>query len=158
MAQRRGAWHGTLMLVGQPAEEIWSGASAMLADGLFTRFPKPDYAISMHDEPSLPSGQVGFHAGFFRASPDAVDVTIFGRSTQVDLSVQTGAGERIWRFTTRRESRSKVNCQDHLPDKPMAHQEQAPEAIRIPPAPDAGAATVAAGAPAQVAVRTFIVR
>jgi hippurate hydrolase len=79
MSQRRGAWHGTFMLVGQPAEEIFSGASAMLTDGLFTRFPKPDYAISMHDEPSLPSGQVGFHAGFFRASVDALDVTIFGR-------------------------------------------------------------------------------
>ena len=53
MAQWRSAWHGTLMLVGQPGEEISSGASAMLADGLFTRFPKPDYAISMHDEPSF---------------------------------------------------------------------------------------------------------
>ena len=79
MAQRRNLWHGTLMLVGQPAEEITRGASAMLADGLFTRFPKPDFAISMHDEPSLPSGKVGFHAGFFRASSDAVDVTIHGR-------------------------------------------------------------------------------
>jgi hippurate hydrolase len=79
MAQRRGTWHGTLVLVGQPAEEITRGATAMLADGLFTRFPKPDYAISMHDEPSLPSGQIGFHAGFFRASLDTVDVTIFGR-------------------------------------------------------------------------------
>jgi amidohydrolase len=79
MAHRRNKWHGTLMLVGQPAEEITRGAAAMLADGLFTRFPKPDFAISMHDEPSLPSGKVGFHAGFFRASSDAVDVTIFGR-------------------------------------------------------------------------------
>jgi len=79
MVQRRGAWHGTLMLVGQPAEEPTAGASAMLADGLFTRFPKPDYALSMHDEPSLPSGQIGFHAGLFRASLDSVDVAIFGR-------------------------------------------------------------------------------
>ncbi len=79
MARRRDKWHGTLMLVGQPAEEITRGAAAMLADGLFTRFQKPDFAISMHDEPSLPSGKVGFHAGFFRASSDAVDVTIFGR-------------------------------------------------------------------------------
>src|SRR5258708_7340449 len=55
------------------------GAAAMLADGLFTRFQKPDFAISMHDEPSLPSGKVGFHGGFFRASSDSVDVTIFGR-------------------------------------------------------------------------------
>lgn len=79
MASRRNAWHGTLMLVGQPAEEIFRGATAMLADGLFTRFPKPDFAISMHDEPSLPSGTVGFHAGLFRASVDALDVTIYGR-------------------------------------------------------------------------------
>lgn len=79
MAQRRNKWHGTLMLVGQPAEEIARGAAAMLADGLFTRFQKPDFAISMHDEPSLPSGKVGFHSGFFRASSDAIDVTIFGR-------------------------------------------------------------------------------
>src|SRR6266700_1386806 len=79
MARRRTKWHGTLMLVGQPAEEINRGAAAMLTDGLFTRFQKPDFAISMHDEPSLPSGKVGFHAGFFRASSDAVDVTIFGR-------------------------------------------------------------------------------
>ena len=79
MASRRNAWHGTLMLVGQPAEEIFRGATAMLADGLFTRFPKPDFAISMHDEPSLPSGKVGFHAGLFRASMDSVDVTMHGR-------------------------------------------------------------------------------
>jgi len=79
MARRRTKWHGTLMLVGQPAEEIVRGAAAMLAYGLFTRFQKPDFAISMHDEPSLPSGQIGFHPGFFRASSDAVDVTIFGR-------------------------------------------------------------------------------
>ncbi|MGC2745416.1 MAG: hypothetical protein WA672_19770 [Candidatus Angelobacter sp.] len=61
-------------------------------------------------------------------------------------------------YHSRRESRSKVNCKDHLPDTPVAHREQAPEAIRIPPAPDASAATVAAGAPAQVTVRTFTVR
>jgi hippurate hydrolase len=79
MARRRSTWHGTLMLIGQPAEEVNRGAAAMLADGLFTRFPKPDFAISMHDEPSLPSGKVGFHAGLFRASLDSVDVTIYGR-------------------------------------------------------------------------------
>src|SRR5580765_2407547 len=79
MARRRSTWNGTLMLVGQPAEEVFRGAAAMLADGLFTRFPKPDFAISMHDEPSLPSGKVGFHAGLFRASMDSVDVTMYGR-------------------------------------------------------------------------------
>jgi amidohydrolase len=79
MAGRKDRWHGTLMLVGQPAEEIVGGASAMLADGLFSRFPKPEMVIGIHDEPTLPSGQVGFHAGFFRASADTIEVTIIGR-------------------------------------------------------------------------------
>lgn len=79
MAQRRNRWHGTLMLVGQPAEELGDGAAAMLADGLFTRFPKPDFAIGMHDEPTLPSGVVGFHAGFFRAAVDSIEIVIYGR-------------------------------------------------------------------------------
>jgi amidohydrolase len=79
MAGRKDRWHGTLMLVGQPAEEIVGGASAMLADGLFSKFPKPDIVIGIHDEPTLPSGQVGYHAGFFRASADTLDVIIFGR-------------------------------------------------------------------------------
>ena len=79
MAQRRNRWHGTLMLVGQPAEELGNGAAAMLADGLFTRFPKPDFAIGMHDEPTLPSGVVGFHAGYFRAAVDSIEIVIHGR-------------------------------------------------------------------------------
>jgi len=79
MAGRRDRWHGTLMLVGQPAEEILGGASAMLADGLFSKFPTPEIVIGIHDEPTLPSGQVGVHAGFFRASADSIEVTIFGR-------------------------------------------------------------------------------
>lgn len=79
MAENRQRWHGTLVLIGQPAEEIISGAAAMLKDGLFTRFPKPDFALSLHDESSLAAGVVGFHAGFFRASADSVEITIFGR-------------------------------------------------------------------------------
>ncbi len=79
MAQWRNRWHGTLMLVGQPAEELGDGAAAMLADGLFTRFPKPDFAIGMHDEPTLPSGVVGFHAGYFRAAVDSIEIVIYGR-------------------------------------------------------------------------------
>jgi len=63
MAENRQLWHGTLMLVGQPAEETVGGAAAMIKDGLFTRFPRPVLALSMHDEPSLPSGQVGFSSG-----------------------------------------------------------------------------------------------
>jgi hippurate hydrolase len=79
MAQRRSRWHGTFMLVGQPAEELGDGAAGMLADGLFTRFAKPDFAIGMHDEPTLPSGVVGFHAGYFRAAVDSVEIVIYGR-------------------------------------------------------------------------------
>ncbi len=79
MVQNRGSWHGTLMLVGQPAEEIVSGASAMIRDGLFTRFPKPDYALGMHDEPSLAAGVVGFHEGYFRAASTNLDITVYGK-------------------------------------------------------------------------------
>jgi amidohydrolase len=79
MADNRKAWSGTLMLVGQPAEETVEGAAAMLKDGLFTRFPKPDYALSMHDDPIVTLGQIGYHAGHFRASVDSVNITILGR-------------------------------------------------------------------------------
>lgn len=79
MAQAKTAWRGTLMVVGQPAEEVVGGATAMLKDGLFTRFPKPDVALSMHDESSLPSGVIGYHPGYFRASSDTLDITLFGR-------------------------------------------------------------------------------
>ena len=79
MAQQRERWHGTLMLVGQPAEEVVSGASAMIKDGLFTRFPKPDYALGMHDDASLPAGVIGFHSGWFRAASTNFDLTVYGK-------------------------------------------------------------------------------
>jgi hippurate hydrolase len=79
MAEHRSQWHGTLMMVGQPAEEAGGGASAMLKDRLFTRFPKPDFAIGLHDDDTLPAGQIGYHPGFFRAAADFLDVTILGR-------------------------------------------------------------------------------
>lgn len=79
MAENRQRWHGTLILIGQPAEEIGTGAAAMLRDGLFTRFPKPNFALAIHDDPSLPAGQVGYTPGYTMASSDSVDITIFGR-------------------------------------------------------------------------------
>jgi amidohydrolase len=79
MASHRPMWKGTLMLVGQPAEETVSGAAAMLKDGLFTRFPKPDFVLGLHDDDTLPAGTVGYHAGFFRASMTAPVITIVGR-------------------------------------------------------------------------------
>lgn len=79
MSENRKAWSGTLMLVGQPSEEPLTGAAAMLKDGLFTRFPKPDYALSMHDDATMPSGTIMWHAGAFRASADTVTITMFGQ-------------------------------------------------------------------------------
>jgi len=79
MAGHRQLWKGTLMLVGQPAEETVSGAAAMLKDGLFTRFPKPDFVLGLHDDDTLPAGTIGYHAGFFRASMAAPVITIVGR-------------------------------------------------------------------------------
>jgi hippurate hydrolase len=79
MAAHRDRWRGTLMLVGQPAEESGGGATAMLKDGLFTRFAKPDFVIGLHDDDTLPSGTVGYHAGYFRAQSISPTITLFGR-------------------------------------------------------------------------------
>ena len=79
MARRKGDWHGTLILIGQPAEERIRGARAMLKDGLFTRFPKPDFVVALHDSPNLPAGQVGLTSGYALASSDSVDLTIYGK-------------------------------------------------------------------------------
>ena len=79
MAKNRGRWHGTLMLVGHPAEEVVGGAIAMLRDGLFTRFPKPDYALGMHVEHTLPAGVIGFHPGYFRANSTGLEMTVYGK-------------------------------------------------------------------------------
>jgi hippurate hydrolase len=79
MAEHRDRWRGTLVFVGQPAEETLAGAAAMLSDGLFTRFPRPDAALSLHDDDTMPSGTIGYRAGDFRAMSDAVTITVFGR-------------------------------------------------------------------------------
>jgi len=79
MATHRDRWRGTLMLVGQPAEEGGGGATAMLRDGLFTRFAKPDFVIGLHDDDTLPSGTIGYHPGYFRAQSTSPTITLFGR-------------------------------------------------------------------------------
>jgi amidohydrolase len=79
MAATRGQWRGTLVLIGQPAEEIVAGAQAMIADGLLTRFPRPDFALAVHDDARLPAGMIGFHAGPILTNSDALTVRIFGR-------------------------------------------------------------------------------
>lgn len=78
MAANRANWSGTLIMIGQPAEEIVAGARAMIADGLFTRWPKPDYAIAFHDSSFLPAGQIGYTPGFALANVDSVDILVKG--------------------------------------------------------------------------------
>src|SRR4029079_5713654 len=58
LAANRDRWSGTLILIGQPAEEVGNGAQRMLADGLFKRFPKPDYAVALHSDSSIPTGKI----------------------------------------------------------------------------------------------------
>ena len=79
MAENRSRWQGTLMMVGQPAEEGGAGAPALLKDGLFTRFPRPNFALSLHDDDTMPAGTIGYHPGVFRAMSDSVTITLFGR-------------------------------------------------------------------------------
>ena len=71
-------WHGTLVLIAQPAEERGQGAKAMLDDGLFTRFPRPDVCLAEHVTPSLAAGRAGVVEGYAFANVDSVDVTIRG--------------------------------------------------------------------------------
>ena len=78
LASQRDRWQGTLVAVGQPAEERGAGAGAMLADGLYSRFPRPDYALALHVSPELPAGQVGFRPGFALASVDSVNIRVRG--------------------------------------------------------------------------------
>ncbi|MCH7959672.1 MAG: amidohydrolase [Candidatus Hydrogenedentes bacterium] len=71
-------WRGTLVLIAQPAEERGGGASAMLGDGLYTRFPSPDVALALHVNAQLPSGSVGYVKGYSTANVDSVDIKIRG--------------------------------------------------------------------------------
>ena len=79
LAEHKDRWQGTVMFVGQPAEERGSGAKAMLEDGLFEKFPKPDMAIALHDDATLEANKVGIRGGWSMANVDSVDITIIGR-------------------------------------------------------------------------------
>jgi hippurate hydrolase len=78
LAQTRDRWRGTVMLVGQPAEETIDGAKAMLADGLYQRFGRPDFAVSLHDSSELAAGKVMYTDGYFLASATSIDITLRG--------------------------------------------------------------------------------
>ena len=79
MAHSKDTWHGTLMLIGQPAEETIGGAKRMLDDGLVTRFPKPDAGVALHVSNELPAGQVGSISGYRSSNADSLRITIFGK-------------------------------------------------------------------------------
>ena len=81
MAERSDDWSGTLVLIGQPAEERISGARAMLEDGLYERFPKPDYALAFHVDADGPSGKVTVPLDVVASSSDSVDIIVYGVGT-----------------------------------------------------------------------------
>ena len=79
LAANKSHWSGTLVMIGQPAEETIGGADGMLKDGLYTRFPKPAYAVAIHDTSSLPAGEVGYNPGYTTSNADSIDITVYGK-------------------------------------------------------------------------------
>ena len=78
MTANRDKWSGTLVMIGQPAEERGAGARMMLEDGLYTRFPKPQYALAFHDAAQFPAGKIGYTPGYALANVDSVDLWVKG--------------------------------------------------------------------------------
>jgi hippurate hydrolase len=78
MAERKSQWHGTLMLIGQPSEEIILGAQAMLADRLYERFGRPDFVLGEHDSNDVPAGSIAIKGGPLLASANTITVTMRG--------------------------------------------------------------------------------
>ena len=112
--QLKDKWQGTLVMIAQPAEERGGGASAMLRDGLFTKFPKPDFCLALHVNSGLAAGKVGHTEGFALANIDSVDITVRGvgghgafphgtkdpivLASQIVLALQTIVSrDRTWR-------------------------------------------------------------
>jgi hippurate hydrolase len=79
LAAHKDKWAGTLVMIGQPAEETGKGAKAMLDDGLLTKFPKPDLAIALHADAQLPVGQIGYVDGLAMANADSLEILVKGR-------------------------------------------------------------------------------
>lgn len=71
-------WKGTLVAIAQPAEEVSGGSDRMIADGLYIRFPKPDYALCYHVSADLPAGTVGYFPGAIFAGVNSADLKVFG--------------------------------------------------------------------------------
>jgi hippurate hydrolase len=79
LAALKDQWHGTLVFIAQPAEEIGAGARMMLADGLFKRFPKPDYCLALHCDARQRYGHIAFTEGLALANVDSVDILVRGK-------------------------------------------------------------------------------
>ncbi len=78
LTELKDQWRGTVVMLAQPAEEAIDGAKAMLDDGLYTRFSRPDYVLALHDSPYVSAGKVGYTPGYALASSTAVDITLRG--------------------------------------------------------------------------------
>ncbi|MGH6706164.1 MAG: amidohydrolase, partial [Sphingomicrobium sp.] len=78
LAAMKDQWSGTLVMILQPGEETGEGAKAMLADGLYTRFPKPQVVLAFHDAAALPAGVIGITPGYALANVDSVDISVKG--------------------------------------------------------------------------------
>lgn len=78
LSRLKAEWSGTLVMIGQPAEELGQGARATLRDGLFTRFPRPDFVLALHVAADLPAGSIGYRPGYALAAVDSVDIKIRG--------------------------------------------------------------------------------
>lgn len=79
LSQMKDQWKGTLMMIGQPAEEIGAGAKMMIDEGLYQKFGIPDYAVGLHCSPTIPAGQVGFGKGYTMANTEKITINVFGK-------------------------------------------------------------------------------
>ena len=78
LSATRDAWSGTLLAVAQPAEETGAGARAMVRDGIFTKFPRPDAALALHVDPNIEAGKIGYRPGIISAGSTSLDITVRG--------------------------------------------------------------------------------
>ncbi len=78
MAANKSKWQGTLMMIGQPAEEIGQGAKMMLDAGLYDKFGVPDYGLGLHCSPTIPAGQIGISEGYTMANTESIDIKVYG--------------------------------------------------------------------------------
>src|SRR5437762_6515214 len=109
LAKMKDQWHGTIVFVGQRSEELGIGARAMLRDGLYTRWPKPNYALGFHDKADMEIGHIGVTEGYTSANVDSVDVTVNGIGCHGGYAYRTKdpvvlAAEMINQWQTDRKS------------------------------------------------------